>query len=217
VGGGRSNKDRLKKWMYRVSHHRLIAVIGALLSIGAIGAQTVDTALIRRDVAPPSTDFTTYVEGEIIQVSIPSNWRELPGSNAVTFAPEGAYGNAGVKSVFTHGVGLGLIRNDKDDLQVTTNDFIESQVLFASGPSEPLHYGNVTIADRPAIRTVLTTRSEATNQPEQIEVYTTLLHNGTVLYLLAVTPRDRASEYVDTFRRVVGSIEIRDCDSCVPK
>jgi hypothetical protein len=75
----------------------------------------------------------------------------------------------------------------------------------------------VTIADRPAIQTVLTTVSEATNQPEQIEVYTTLLSNGTVLYLLAVTPRDRASEYVDTFRRVVASIEIRDCDPCVPK
>ncbi len=207
--------------MSQVTHHRLTGVacvvVGALLSVGAIGAQTVATALISRDVAPPSSDFTTYVEGEIIQVSIPSNWRELPASNAVTFAPEGAYGNAGVKSVFTHGVGLGLIRNDKDNLQVTTNDFIESQLLVAPRPREPLRYGSVTIADRPAIRTVLTTVSEATNQPEQIEVYATLLRNGTVLYLLAVTPRDRASEYVDTFRRVVGSIEIRDCDPCVPK
>jgi hypothetical protein len=207
--------------MSQVTHPRLIAVAcgvaGALFSAGAIGAQTVATALIRRDVAPPSSDFTTYVEGEIIQVSIPSNWRELPASNAVTFAPEGAYGNAGVKSVFTHGLGMGLIRNDKGNLQVTTNDFIESQVLIAQGAREPLRYRSVTIADRPAIQTVLTTVSEATNQPEQIEVYTTLLSNGTVLYLLAVTPRDRASEYVDTFRRVVGSIEIRDCDPCVPK
>jgi hypothetical protein len=112
--------------MFQVTHHRLTGVgcvvVGALLSVGAIGAQTVATALISRDVAPPSSDFTTYVEGEIIQVSIPSNWRELPASNAVTFAPDGAYGNAGVKSVFTHGVGLGLIRNDKDNLQVTTDE-----------------------------------------------------------------------------------------------
>ena len=207
--------------MSQVTHRRLTSiacvVVGALLAVSAAGAQPLATARIRRDIAPPSSDFTTYVEGELIQVSIPSNWRELPASNAVTFAPEGAYGNAGVKSVFTHGLGMGLIRNDKGDLQVTTDDFIESQVLVAPGPREPLRYGNVTIADRPAIRTVLTTMSEATNQPEQIEVYTTLLRNGTVLYLLAVTPRDRASEYVDTFRRVVGSIEIMDCDPCVPK
>ena len=48
-------------------------------------------------------------------------------------------------------------------------------------------------------------------------MYTTLLRNGTVLYLLTVTSRDRASDYADTFRRVVGSIEIMDCESCVPK
>lgn len=64
------------------------AVVGVLLSAGAVGAQTVAA---RRVVAPPSSDFTTYVEGELVRVSIPSNWRELPGSNAVTFAPEGAY------------------------------------------------------------------------------------------------------------------------------
>ena len=207
--------------MSQVTHHQLIGVacvvVGGLLSAGGIGAQTVATALVRRDVAPPSSDFTTYVEGELIQVSIPSNWRELPSSNAVTFAPDGAYGNAGVKSVFTHGLGMGLIRNDKGHLQVTTDDFIESQVLAAPGPRRPLRYRRVTIADRPAIQTVLTTVSEATNQPEQIEVYTTLLRNGTVLYLLAVAPRDRASDYADTFRRVVGSIEIMDCESCVPK
>jgi hypothetical protein len=204
-----------------VTHHRLIAVVGVvvvvLLSVEAFGAQTVAAALIRRDIAPPSSHFTTYVEGELVRVSIPSNWRELPASNGVTFAPDGAYGNAGVKSVFTHGLGMGLIRNDKGDLQMTTDDFIESQVLVASEPHRPHRYRNVTIADRPAIRTLLTTMSEATNQPEQIEVYTTLLRNGTVLYLLAVTSRDRASDYADTFRRVVGSIEIMDCESSVPK
>src|SRR6266545_4592697 len=97
----------LKKWMSQVTHSRLIGVagvvVGGLLSLGALGAQTVASGLIRRDVAPPSSDFTTYVEGELVRVSIPSNWRELPASNAVTFAPEGAYGNLGVKSVFTHG------------------------------------------------------------------------------------------------------------------
>jgi hypothetical protein len=207
--------------MSQVTHRRLIGVgcvvVAVLLSVEGSGAQAIATALIHRDVAPPSSDFTTYVEGELIQVSIPSNWRELPAFNAVTFAPDGAYGNAGVKSVFTHGLGMGLIRNDKRNLQVTTDDFIESQVLVASGQRRPLRYRSVTIADRPALRTVLTRVSEATSQPEQIEVYTTLLRNGTVLYLLAVTPRDRASDYADTFRRVVGSIAIMDCESCVPK
>jgi len=53
--------------MSQVTYHRLIGVLcvvaGALLSVEAIGAQTVVPALIRRDVAPPSSDFTTYLEG----------------------------------------------------------------------------------------------------------------------------------------------------------
>lgn len=84
---------------------------------------------IRHDIPRPSSEFTTYIEGELVQVSIPSNWRELPGFNAVTFAPEGAYGNAGMKSVFTHGLGMGLARTDQRDLRATTDDFIDAVVL----------------------------------------------------------------------------------------
>jgi hypothetical protein len=206
--------------MSQVTYHRLIGVLcvvaGALLSVEAIGAQTVVPALIRRDVAPPSSDFTTYLEGELVQVSIPSNWRELPAYDGVTFAPEGAYGNAGIKSVFTYGLGIGLIRNDKRDLQVTTDDFIASQILSVAEARRPRHYRQATIADRPALHTVLSTVSAATAEPEQIEVFTTTLRDGTLLYVMAVTPRDRVSDYVATFRRVLGSIQIMDCGHCVP-
>jgi hypothetical protein len=206
--------------MSQVTYRRLIGVLcvvaGALLSVEAIGAQTVAPALIRRDVAPPSSDFTTYLEGELVQVSIPSNWRELPAYDGVTFAPEGAYGNAGIKSVFTYGLGIGLIRNDKRDLQVTTDDFIASQILSVAEARRPRHYRQATIADRPALHTVLSTVSAATAEPEQIEVFTTTLRDGTLLYVMAVTPRDRVSDYVATFRRVLGSIQIMDCGRCVP-
>jgi hypothetical protein len=203
-----------------VTHLRFIGVayvaVRLLLSVEAIGAQTVATALLRRDVAPPSSDFTTYLEGELIQVSVPSNWRELPAYDGVTFAPEGAYGNAGIKSVFTYGLGIGLMRNDKRDLQVTTDDFIASQILSVAEARRPRDYQKTTIADRPALHTVLSTVSASTAEPEQIEVFTTTLRDGTLLYVLTVTPRDRASDYVATFRRVLGSIQIMDCGHCVP-
>jgi hypothetical protein len=183
------------------------ALVCVLLSVGAVGAQP----LIRRAVAPPSFDFTTYIEGEFVRVSIPSNWRELPGSNAVTFAPEGAYGNAGVKSVFTHGVGMGLARNDKHNLRVTTNDFITSYVLVNPSPGRTFRYRRVTIGDRPGLHTVLSSVSEATGEPERIEMFTTLLRDGTLFYVLAVSPRNCVSDYAGTFRRVVESIQIMDC------
>jgi len=191
---------------------RLVSAVGGvLLLVAAVGAQSNDHALIRRDVALPSSEFTTYFEGELVRVSIPSNWRELPGSNAVTFAPEGAYGNAGVKSVFTHGLAMGLARNDKRNLRVTTDDFVTSYVLVPWSPRRTFPFTAVTIGDRAGLHAVLAHVSEATGRLERIEVFTTLLRNGTLFYLLAVTPRDCAPDYADTFRRIVGSIEILDC------
>jgi len=48
--------------------------------------------------------------------------RAVGAQSRVTFAPEGAYGHAGVKSVFTHGLAIGLARNDKRDLRIEILD-----------------------------------------------------------------------------------------------
>jgi hypothetical protein len=213
------------------------AVVGVLLSVGAISAQTptpfvpadlsgpnarlepgdgaslVTQSLIRRDVTLPSS--TLYLAGELVRVNVPSNWRELPGFNTVTFAPEGAYGNVGIKSVFTHGLGMGLVRNDYGSLLIATDDFIDAHVLGALSPGRRFRHLRVTIGDRPGLRTVLTRVSEATGELERIEVFTTLFRNGALFYLLAVSPRDDAADYAPTFRHVVASIEIKDCDPCV--
>ena len=187
----------------RIAH---AVIVGVLLSVCVVGAQSI---------TPPSSDFTPYIEGELVRVSVPSNWRELPGVNAVTFAPDGAYANVGVKSVFTLGLGMGLARNDKRNMRITTDDFIHLYVLADRSPRRTFRYRRVRIADRPGLRTVLLTVSEATGEPERIEVFTTLLRDGTLFYVLAVTPRDCVVDYASTFRRVVGSIEIMDCDQCV--
>jgi hypothetical protein len=168
------------------------------------------TTSIRDDVPLPSTDFTTYLEGELVQVSVPSNWRQLPGFNAVTFAPDGAYGNAGIKSVFTHGIAMGVARNDHRDLRVSTDHFIDASVLVNPIPGRTFSYRPITLSDRPGLETTVSSVSEATGEIEQIDVVTTLLHDGTLFYMLAVTPRACALEYTAVFRRIVASIDIRD-------
>jgi hypothetical protein len=131
------------------------------------------------------------------------------------FAPEGAYGNVGVKSVFAHGLRMGLAWNDKRNLRVTTDDFIESSVRAAPTPGRTFRYRRVGIAARPGLHTVLATVSEATGEPERVEVFTTLLRDGTLFYVMAISPRNCALDYAGTFRRVVGSIEIMDGDRSV--
>jgi len=162
---------------------------------------------IRRDVARPASDFTTYLEGELIRVSIPSNWRELPGSNAVAFAPEGAYGSVGVRSVFTHGIGMGLARNDKRDLRTATDDVIAAVVFGNLRKSPTSDYTSVTIGDRRGLHVVLSNVSEATGEPERIEMFTTAMWDDAIFYVFTVTPRDTFPEYHHTFQHVLGSIQ----------
>jgi len=176
----------------------------------ATAAGVSPPSTIRRDVALPSPEFTSYIEGELVRISVPSNWRELPGSNAVTFAPEGAYGNAGIKSVFTHGFAMGVARNELRDLRVTTDTFIDAHVLLYPIPGRRFSYRQITISGRQGLETTVSSVSEATGEPERVDVRTTLLRDGTLFYVLAVTPRACALDYAETFRSIVASIEIRD-------
>ena len=75
------------------------------------GAGGPSRGTVTGNVPRPSTRYTAYDEGNMFRVSVPSNWKELPGNNSVTFAPEGAYGAVNEQSVFTHGAEVGLARN----------------------------------------------------------------------------------------------------------
>ncbi len=163
-----------------------------------------DAARIER----PSSQFRKYNAGNVFRVSVPSNWQEIGGGNAVTFAPEGAYGSVQGQSVFTHGVEIGIARNETDDLQTATEELIQS--LAQSNPrlGRASGYDRGTISGRPALRTVLSNQSDVTGGPEQIELFTAQMRDGTLFYVIGVAPRDSFTEYERVFRKVVGSIQI---------
>jgi hypothetical protein len=60
------------------------------------------------------------------------------------------------------------------------------------------------------LRTRLSNRSEATGQLETIEVFTTLLRDRNLFYLLTVAPADAFQDYVSTFDRLVESLRLND-------
>ena len=90
-------------------------------------------------------------------MSVPSNWQEVSGNNAVTFAPEGAYGTVNGHSVFTHGVEIGVARNETHDLRTATDELIQS--LAQSNPrlSRPSRYERTTIGGLEGTRTLCRT------------------------------------------------------------
>lgn len=161
-------------------------------------------------VQPPSSRMRTYNEGNVFRVSVPDNWRELPASSAVTFAPDGAYGEHSGQSVFTHGVQMGLTRNETHNLRTATDELIDSLASGNPSLSRPSGYDRVSIDGRQGLHTTLSNVSDATGERETIDLFTTQLRDGNLFYTVAVVPRDEANNYRNTFNRVVRSIRLMD-------
>jgi hypothetical protein len=168
---------------------------------------TTGAGRITGNVERPSSRYTSYTEGNLFRVSVPSNWRELAGNNSVTFAPEGGYGAANQQSVFTHGVEAGLTRNETHELQTATDELIQSLVQSNPRMGRNSGYDRGTIGGREGLRTVLSNQNEVTGRPERIALYTTLLNDGTLFYLIGVAPDNEFNNYDQVFNRVVSSVQ----------
>jgi Zn-dependent protease with chaperone function len=166
-----------------------------------------DRRPVPSDVARPDSRFTSYDEGNLFRISVPSNWRELPGTNSVTFAPEGGYGTLRGNSIFTHGIEIGTGRNETHDLKTATDELI--QALRQSNPQlgDANGYERTTLGGRPALHALLPNVSDVTGGPETIDVYTAALGDGSLFYALGVAPRDQYGTYGRVFNSVVNSIQ----------
>ena len=161
---------------------------------------------ISTNVERPSSRYTAYTEGNLFRVSVPSNWRELPGNNSVTFAPEGGYGGANGQSVFTHGAEFGVSRNESHDLQTATDELL--QALSQSNPQlrRASGYDRINVGGRQGVRTELSNQNEVTGRAERAQLYTSLLDDGSLFYMIGVAPENEYGSYDDVFDRMVRSL-----------
>ena len=160
-----------------------------------------------RRVSAPSSTYTTYTEGELFQISVPSNWREMPSNDSVTFAPDGAYGDAEGQGVVTHGIVIGVGRAESRDLRTATDQFVGSLAQGNPDMGRPAAYQRANMAGRQWLRTIVSNRSPGTSQGERLAIYTTLLPDGNLFYGIGVAPNDVFPDYETTFRRVLGTIK----------
>jgi Zn-dependent protease with chaperone function len=161
-------------------------------------------------VDPPSSQFTSYTEGGMFRISVPSNWRELQSQSSITFAPEGGYGQFNGSNVFTHGVEVGVARNESHDLQTATDELLQSLGQGNPQMRRVSNYRRGSIGGRSGLTTTLSNVSEATGAPETIQIFSTLMRDGNLLYLIAVAPSNEFSGYQNVFQRVAGSLQFMD-------
>jgi hypothetical protein len=157
----------------------------------------------------PSSSYRTYTQGDLFRVSVPSNWRELSGGNSsVWYAPEGAYGSVQNQAVFTHGVNIGVSRTNSRYLQQATDEFIRGLAQGNGNLRQQSGYTRGSIDGRNALAITLANVNEATGRQEIVTVYTTMLRDGSLFYVIAVAPREEYNNYSRSFQTVVNSIRL---------
>ena len=152
-------------------------------------------------VEAPATRYTNYSPGNVFRLGVPSNWRELSSENTVTYAPEGAYGDG----VFTHGVQVGIMRNERHGLEEATNELLAS--LAQSNP-QLARAGNPTrgtLGGRQALRVQLANVSDVTGR-ERLALYTAQMEDGSLFYLIGVAPEGEFGSYQSVIERVAASV-----------
>ncbi|HKN83256.1 MAG TPA: M48 family metalloprotease, partial [Pyrinomonadaceae bacterium] len=158
----------------------------------------------------PSSRYQSYsIFGGGVQVSVPSNWRQINDQNSVWFVPEGGYGQYNGQAVFTHGASFGLANTNSRNLQSATQDLINSLGQGNNNLRTTGGYQRTTLSGRTALFTTLRNINEATGQPESVRLITTQLRNGELFYMIAVAPQNERG-FESAFENILRSVRIND-------
>jgi Zn-dependent protease with chaperone function len=169
------------------------------------GSRYPDDARIGGDVAPPSNRYRVFESG-FFRISVPDNWRQFGDNTSVTFAPDGAFGNEEGVSVFTHGAMVGVADVSARDLQDASDQYISAVLQGNNYLRAEGRYQRTRLGGRDALAHRLSGTSRITNQREVVDVYTTMLNNQQLLYVVQVAPAGERRQYTQAFNQMVQSL-----------
>jgi beta-barrel assembly-enhancing protease len=167
-----------------------------------------DDARIKPNVERPSPQYREFEVQNVLRVSIPSNWRDFGDQSSVTFAPEGAYGTSQGQSVFTHGAIVGITGANSNRLQQATEEFLSGLLQANSYLKAERSSQRTTIDGREALVRKLRGVSNVTGRSEVVSLYTTLLRDGRLLYMVHVAPENELRQYTKAFNDMTKSLRV---------
>jgi hypothetical protein len=163
-----------------------------------------------QQVAVPSSRFRSYDES-FFRINVPDNWRELRESDNVTFAPEGGYVSSQGQFSFTHGMQVGLSRGSGNkNLKSATDQLLQGIAQGNPNLRKAGGYEREYVGRRDGLSISLTNVSDVTGRPEVVMLYTTMLRNGDLFYLIGVAPEEEFQTYQRSFVVIVQNIAIND-------
>ena len=172
------------------------------------GGQTPTNETISRNVEMPTGRYRSYSGGNLFSVQVPDNWRDYGEQNSVTFAPRGAYGNYQGQNAFTHGAIIGVTQTDSRDLRTATDRYINGLVQANSYLRPQSGYRRLSIDGRAALGRALSGQSPVTGRNENVAVYTALLRNGALFYVINVAPDNDYRNFSGAFDNILRTLRV---------
>ncbi len=159
-------------------------------------------------VEAPSRRYRAYTGGNLFRVSVPENWRNAESEGQVALFPEGGIVDAEGGTAFTHGTLIGVARAGGGNLQQATDAYVRGLLQTNTHLRQQTRYQRGTIDRRQALSTTLAGRSPITGETEYATVYTTLLQNGDLFYMITVAPQSDLRAYQSVFSTMLGSLQV---------
>lgn len=211
VGANYSNEEfqRAQNSLGRMSQAPTMEEVARNQQGGRPNQQYPNDSRVEQRVEAPSNRFRTWSGSNLFRISVPENWENFGDQNSVTFAPRGAYGNYQGQSVFTHGSIVGVINSQSRNLQNASDQYINGLLQSNSYLRPQNQYRRSRINQNNALTRVLSGRSPVTGRNEVVMVYTTLLDNGLLFYVVNVAPQDDYNNFERAFQAMIRSIEFR--------
>ena len=194
----------------RAERHPDLSVEGGFRTLGNPGGTERGLSLDSTGTLTADRSSTGVSPGRtysmVFRVSVPSNWNQTTSSSSVTYAPDGAIGASNGQSVFTHGVEFGIAQNLGRDLQTASSNLLDSLARGNPRMRAAGDFNRTDLGGRPALVRRMSNVSDATQQPETVQVITAQLSDGSLFYGIAVVPERDYNDYLPTFEKVFDSV-----------
>jgi Peptidase family M48 len=162
-----------------------------------------------QQVPSPSSRYRSFDES-FFRINVPDNWRELREGEAITFAPQGGFVNAQGQVSFTHGIQVGTSRGSTRSLRSATDQLLQGLSQGNPNLRKAGGYEREYVGRRDGLSISLSNVSDVTGRPEVVTVYTTMLRNGDLFYLIGVAPQDEFQSYQRAFVIIVQNLALND-------
>ncbi|HEX8491282.1 MAG TPA: M48 family metallopeptidase [Pyrinomonadaceae bacterium] len=140
----------------------------------------------------------------------PQNWDVLTTDQVnLIFAPKGAYGQREQSVFVTHGLFIGAVAPQSNDLAEANAKFVEQQI--AANPDFRIVRSPqaITISGRRGFATMVAGPSAVTGVVEVDVIHTTASADGQLFYIITMAPEDEWQAYQPAFEEILNSLRLK--------